>query len=251
MTRRSRWASQRGLTLLEVLVAVGILALVATLIYGAFDGMQRARTGIARIDDRYHQGRQALVRMSRELQSAFLSAHQPQLLTASLRTTIFLGTDGGSSDRVDFTSFSHQRLMRNKHESDQNELSYFLGRDPDRGDKYDLLRREQREIDLDPTKGGVVSVLCEDATIFDVQYLEPLTDTWLDAWDSSQPSNQYQFNRLPFQVRIKLVLRGGEGDRPIKLMTKVSLGLQAPLTFAYPKSAVQQAQNQQQGTPGQ
>ncbi len=237
----NRRASQRGLTLLEVLVAVGILALVSTLIYGAFDGMQRSRTGIARIDERYHQGRQALIRMSHEIESAFLTLHQPQVYANTVRTTIFLGTDGGTSDRVDFTSFSHQRLLRNVHESDQNELSYFMGRDPDRSDKYDLLRREQREIDLEPTKGGVVSVLCEDVTTFDVQYLDPTTDTWLDSWDSSQMTTQAQFNRLPFQVRIRLVLRGGEGDRPIKLMTKVSPGLQAALAFAIPPNGIAQA----------
>ena len=225
-------ASERGLTLLEVLVSVGILAMVATLIYGAFDGMQRSRAGLSRIDDRYHQGRQALVRISRELQSAFLSMHTPQILTAAVRTTAFIGTDSGSNDRVDFTSFSHKRLGKDVHESDQNELSYFTGRDPDHSDKYDLLRREQREIDLDPQHGGTVNVLCEDVTVFDVQYLEPNTDTWLDAWDSTQPANQYQYGRLPFQVRVTLILRGGEGDRPIKMATKVALGMQSPLTFA-------------------
>jgi general secretion pathway protein J len=233
------------MTLLEVLVSVGILALVSTLIYGAFDGMQRSRAGISRIDERYHQGRQALARMSRELQSAFISLQMPQLTTAAQRNTLFLGTDSGQSDRVDFTSFSHRRLLRNVHESDQNELSYFMGRDPDRNDKYDLLRREQREIDLDPTKGGVVSVLCEDVTAFDVQYLEPITDTWLDSWDSSQPSSTYTFNRLPLEVKIRLTLRGGEGDRPIKLATKVALGMQSPLSFALPKNQLNQILSQQ------
>jgi general secretion pathway protein J len=237
-------ARERGLTLLEILVSVAILALISTLIYGAFDGMQRSRVGIARIDERYHEGRQALARMSRELQSAFLSLQMPQLTTAAARTTLFLGTDSGQSDRIDFTSFSHRRLLRNVHESDQNELSYFVGRDPDRSDKYDLLRREQREIDLDPTKGGVVSVLCEDVTAFDVQYLEPLTDTWLDAWDSSQAASTYTFNRLPLEVRIHLVLKGGEGDRPIRLATKVALGIQSPLTFGMPKNQVNQILSQ-------
>lgn len=236
MTRRAR---SRGLTLLEVLVSIGILALVVTLVYGAFDGMQRTRTGIGRIDDRYHQGRQAMARMSLELQSAFLSLHQPQLLTASTRTTVFVGTDQGVQDRVDFTSFSHKRLMRNVHESDQNELSYFVGRDPDRNDKSDLLRREQREIDLDPQHGGVVNVLCEDITVFDVQYLDNTTDTWLDAWDSTQATGQY--NRMPFQVKITLVLKGGEGERPIKLITKIPIGMQMPLTFALPRAAANQA----------
>ena len=54
----------------------------------------------------------------------------------------------------------------------------------------------------------------------------------LDAWDSTQPANQYQYGRLPFQVRVNLVLRGGEGDRPIKMATKVPLGMQTPLSFA-------------------
>jgi general secretion pathway protein J len=232
MNRRSY---TRGLTLLEVLVSVGVLAMVATLIYGAFDGMQRSRVGLSRIDDRYHQGRQALARMSRELQSAFLSLHYPQNPANSVRTTVFIGTDASQSDRIDFTSFSHQRLMRNVHESDQNELSYFMGRDPDHNDKYDLLRREQKEIDVDPQKGGVVNVLCEDVTAFDVQYLEPITDTWLDSWDSTQPAGQYMYQRLPLQVRIKLTLKGGEGDRLIKMMTKVPLGMQTPLNFAIPR----------------
>ena len=233
------------MTLLEILVSMAILAMVSTLIYGAFDGMQRSRAGIARIGDRYHQGRQALARMSRELQSAFLSLQQPQLPTAAVRNPIFLGTDSGSNDRVDFTSVSHRRLLRNVHESDQNELSYFIARDPERSDKYDLVRREQREIDLDPTKGGVVNVLCEDVTAFDVQYLEPLNDAWLDSWDSSQQASTYTFNRLPLQVRIILVLKGGVGDRPIKLTTKVPLGMQAPLTFGMPKNQISQVLSQQ------
>jgi general secretion pathway protein J len=248
--RRRPRGAERGMTLLEILVSIGILALVSTLIYGAFDGMQRTQSGIARLDERYHQGRQALARMSRELQSAFLSFQQPQFLTASARNFVFLGTDGGNSDRVDFQSFSHQRLLRNAHESDQNELSYFLGRDPERPEKYDLLHREQKEVDLDPTKGGVVSVLCEDVLVFDAQYLEPLNDLWLDTWDSSQAASQYTYNRLPLQVRLKLTLRGGVGDQPIKLMTKVSLGLQSPLTFGLSKSQIVQAQAQQsQRTP--
>ena len=231
----SRRAAQRGLTLLEVLVSVGILSMVAALVYGALDGMQRSRTGIERIGDRYHQGRQALSRMSRELQSAFLSLHQPGQIGYAVRTTVFIGTDSDESDRVDFSSFSHRRLLRNVHESDQNELSYFMGRDPDRSDKYDLLRREQKEIDLEPTRGGVVNVLCEDVTAFEVDYLEPSTDTWLSSWDSTQPASQGQFNHLPLQVRIRLTLRGGAADKPIKLMTKITLGMQTPLTFGIPR----------------
>jgi general secretion pathway protein J len=228
-------SAQRGLTLLEVLVSIGILALVSSLVYGALDGMTRSRQGIERVGDRYHQGRQALSRMARELQSAFVSLHQPLQIANSNRTTVFIGTDSGSSDRLDFTSFSHKRLMRNVHESDQNELSYFMGRDPDRSDKYDLLRREQREIDTDPTHGGVVNVLCEDVTSLDFSYLDQSTGMWVESWDSTQQASQAQYNHVPLQVKIKITLRGGEADKPIKLMTKVTTGMQTPLNFAIPR----------------
>jgi general secretion pathway protein J len=235
-----RSARSRGLTLLEVLVSISILALITTLVYGAFDGMTRARQGLTRIDDRYHQGRNALARMTREIQSAFLSLHMPgggvpgvsvsPLLT---RTTVFIGTDSSTSDRVDFCSFSHRRISRNTHESDQNELSYFLARDPNDNSKYDLVRREQREIDLEPTRGGVVNVLAENATALNFQYLDPLTGLWQESWDSTQAAGQY--NRLPLQVRIQLALNGGIGDRPIKLETKVALGMQTAVGFAIPR----------------
>ncbi len=232
--KRRRLAGQRGITLIEILVSIGILALIATLTFGAFDGMTKSRTGIARMDERYHQGRQAIARMSREIQAAFLSLHTPQQATLSVRTTAFIGTDSGSADRLDFTSFSHRRLLRNVHESDQNELSYFLGRDPDHQDKMDLLHREQREIDLDPQHGGVVNVLAEDVLSLDFQYLDPLTATWGDAWDSTQAAGQ--FNRLPMQVRIRMVMRGGVADQPIRFNAKVALGIQTPLNFAIPRS---------------
>lgn len=227
---RIRRAHARGLTLLEVLISVSILALVATLIYGAFDGMARSRAGLSQLNDRYHQGRSAIGRMSREMQSAFLSLHQPSVISNSVRTTVFVGTNSGTSDRVDFTSFSHKRLTANAHESDQNELSYFLARDPDRSDKYDLVRRESKEIDLDPTKGGTINVIAEDVESFDLSYLDSLSGEWTESWDSSQAAGQ--LNRLPLQIRIRLVLRGGRNGGPLKLQTKVPIPMQTALTFA-------------------
>lgn len=227
----------RGLTLLEVIVSVSILAVIATLVYGAFDGMSKSKAGLARINDRYHQGRSALSRMARELQSAFLSLHRPigSNLTPGLMTelTVFMGTDSRPGDRIDFTSFSHRRLKADTHESDQNELSYFVSTDPDHRDKLDLVRRESKWIDLEPTKGGAVLVIAENIESFDAQYLDPWTFEWVDSWDSTQIAGQP--DRMPLQVKLTLVLKGGPGDKPITLMTKVPLAMQTPLNFADPQ----------------
>ena len=111
----SRRRALRAFTLLEVMVAVAIIALVGVLIYGAFQGMNVSRRNMVTVGDRYQQGRQALERMSREISEAFLSKHVPLPPLQPTSKTAFTGNDG----RVDFTAFAHLRLSRDSHESDQ------------------------------------------------------------------------------------------------------------------------------------
>jgi general secretion pathway protein J len=143
-----------------------------------------------------------------------------------------MGTDSGHQDRVDFTSFSHRRLGFGAHESDQNELSYFLSPDPD-SRKVDLARRESPYIDMDPKKGGTVLVLAYDVQSLDFQYLDPVLNEWVDSWDSTQPTGQ--MDRLPLQVRIELVVAGADNGAPLHYVTKVPLAMQAPLSFGLPR----------------
>lgn len=234
LTSRSRLRRrERGLTLLEIMVSLGIIALIATLIYGALDGMSRSREGLSRIGDRYHQGRTAMSRLTRELQSAFISAHVPVNPALITRATLFLGKDSSRADRIDFTAFAHRRLGRNSHESDQSELSYFTSRDPNVSGKVDLVRREDPHIDMDPDKGGTVLVVAEDVSEFDVRYYDPVAQLWTDSWDSSQATGQ--LGRLPSQVMVTLVLNGGPGNKTIKFQTKIPIQMQLPLTFAVPR----------------
>jgi len=220
----------RGLTLLEVMVAVAILAMVSVLIYGAFDGLNRGKKNLGRLNDRYHQGRAALERMSLELSSAFLSQHQPPTEQQIRRLTIFAGSTGSPADRLDFTAFSHRRLMHDAHESDQNEISYFGSPDPNVSGKIDLARREASIIDIDPKRGGEVNVLVDDIELFDLRYLDPMTGMWTETWDTMQATGQP--NRLPLEVKITLVLKGGADGKPITFVTKVPIPMQAPLSFA-------------------
>ena len=43
--------------------------------------------------------------------------------------------------------------------------------------------------------------------------------------------------RLPVQIKIRLVLRGGIGGLPIKLETRVPIPMQSPVSFAIPTKA--------------
>jgi len=230
---RARRHSLRGLTLIEAMVSIGVLALIGSLIYGAFDGMSRSRKGISQMNDRYHQGRAAIQRMAREIQAAFVSKHgdytnSQTLASQQVRKTAFVGKDEGTFDRLDFTSFAHQRLAKDAHESDQCEIGYFGARN-DAG-TTDLVRREDKILDMEPTKGGVVNVLVEDVQSFDVTYWDDTTNEWVESWDTTQATGQ-PF-RLPKQVLITLILNGGPGGKPIELRARVSPAMQLALDFA-------------------
>jgi general secretion pathway protein J len=238
MSRRALESSARarGMTLVEVLVAMVILAFITVAMYSAIDGMRRSRMGVERITDRYREARMAMARMTRELSSAYLSEHKPIDESLWVKRTAFKGDSGSPTDRVDFNSFSNRRLKQDSREADQVELSYFGGEDPEKDNVIDLLRRSSSELDDAPEKGGRVDVMATDIDLFDLEYLDPLTGNWVDDWNSTSVVGEK--GRLPRQIKIVLVLNGGsrasdgESQRKIRLVTKVSPMLRDPLTFA-------------------
>jgi general secretion pathway protein J len=196
---------KRGFTLLEIILAVSVLALVGTMIYGGF-----AQTALnkARVEADVEHSRvihMALERMVRELTMAFVSTHVNPSLDLRVVDTVFIGEDNGTDDRIDFTSFSHRRLYRNARESDQNEISYFVTEHPDEPGVLVLARREQNRIDDDARRGGKSQILVENVEEFNVEYFDPLLTDWVQTWDTEDVLAQP--NRLPTQVRIRLAVK--------------------------------------------
>lgn len=234
-TRRSRrgWL---GFTLIEVIISIAILAAITSLLFGAFAALKRSKDGLSRVQDRQREARLAMARITRELQSAYLSAHMPLNQALLVQKTIFKSERGTPADRLNFTAFANKRLDKNAHVSDQCELSYFGSPNPDGSGTTDLVRRIDTELDLEPDKGGKVEVLATDIDLFDLEYLDAQSGEWQESWDTTQTTGQP--DRLPLQVRVILVLNGGrrssaERSRStIRLVTKVGLNMLQPLTFA-------------------
>lgn len=204
---KRRWLG--GMTLVEVMVAVVILGIVATVVFGGFDQTVRNKNRMEAETDRAHVLRVAMDRMVTELASAYVSLHVNPSTQIRSMNTCFIAGRRGRGHRIDFTSFSHQRLFRDAHESDQHEVSYFMTRHPDpppgRRNQQVLARREQRRVDDDPQRGGTVQILVEDVRSFELEFLDPFTGEWISDWDASYPSG-LQANRLPAQVKIRLVV---------------------------------------------
>ncbi|MDH5673460.1 MAG: prepilin-type N-terminal cleavage/methylation domain-containing protein [Myxococcales bacterium] len=225
--RSRRTRQRRGITLIEVMVAMAILAIVATLMYTGFAQTARNKRRIEHEVDRHHEIRLGLERIARELSMAYMSDQLNPSPALQVVQTGFVGKEGGHGSRVDFTSFSHRRLYRDAHESDQNELSYFLTDHPEDSSRTVLARREQRRIDDDFRKGGSSQILIEDVESFELSYLDPLSGEWTGSWDSTQAA--MQFNRLPSQVRIVIEVPNVRGKGPDE---KFGTRAWIPLRFA-------------------
>jgi len=218
---------RRGFTLLEIILAVSVLALVGTMIYGGFS---QTALNKARIEEDVEQSRvvhMALERMVRELSMAFVSTHVNPSPDLRVVETAFIGKDNGRDDRIDFTSFSHRRLYRDARESDQNEISYFVTEHPDDPDVQVLARREQNRIDDDPRRGGKSQILVENVEEFNLEYFDPLLSDCVQTWDTEDVLAQP--NRLPTQVRILLAVTDPRRRGKVQTFgTRVMI----PLTYA-------------------
>lgn len=245
-----RRQSPGGFTLLEVLVAVGLLALVSTLMYQAMSLTFRARETISRIEDLNHAAQVALHRLTRDVSMAYLSNHVDLKEPAAI--TLFVG----SRESLLFSYLGHERRQRGVRESDQGVVEYRLERDPE-GPGYALIRREKAPPDTEPERGGVSEVLASRVREFRVQYWDDKTEEWRDEWKAdmedamksglggdlgpqvapvgaklmkaAQEQMLEEF-RLPSRVYFRLVLEDVDGTE-FAYETQSRIHLRSPLNF--------------------
>jgi general secretion pathway protein J len=192
----------RGFTLMEVMVAVAITALMGTIVTMAFQTGFRAKEVIEGEAEHYRMVRVALNRMAREIGSAFVSdRYDPKRYRDSNdRPTNFVG----ERDRLLFTTFAHQRLYTDSKESDQAVVEYFVESSTEKGarGRQDLKRRVNPNIGERMDRGGTTDVLFEGVKKLEFEYWDSERKEWEDEWDTRR-NERKAF--LPTRVRITLV----------------------------------------------
>jgi len=211
----------QGFTLIEVMIAISMLAMVSTLVYGSFSRTFEAREFVTKAQERYHGVRVAMERMGREISMAFIYDCRELETTTGERTfwTTFKVQRSGKVNEMTFTSFSHLRLTRDANESDQNELTYFGQSDPDDSSKTDLIRREKTIIDGRPGEGGVELILCHDIESLRFELWDAEDQDWVEEWDCTQTE---RLNQLPRLVRITLTVTDEYGEEvPFSTISRI------------------------------
>jgi general secretion pathway protein J len=216
----------RGVTLVEVLIAAAITAMIGALVAGSFRRAAAARELVDAQDERFTGARVALTRMAREVSGAFLSDHYDRKRFRE-RPTVFDGKDRGERDTLLFATMTHDRLLRDAKESDQAVVEYGVDAHPQREGELALFRREKPRIDDDPDRGGSTALVAENVKAFDVQYWDWKRQEWAREWSSAGAEHP---NILPTRVRFQLTLKMPDGsDR--RFETQARIAIVRPLSF--------------------
>jgi general secretion pathway protein J len=193
---------RRGFTLMEVVVAVAITALMGAVIAMAFSSGFKAKETIEHDVESYRGLRTAMARMTREIGAAFVSDRYDALRYRDQndRPTNFIG----QRDRLLFSSMAHQRLYTDAKESDQMTVEYSVKTSTDKNahGRTDLMRRENPIIDGPMDRGGTEEVLLENVKQLELSYWDTDKKDWVDDWDTRKIDRK---SFLPVRVRIVVV----------------------------------------------
>lgn len=212
---------RRAFSLLEILIAVSLLAIIGALLMQSLSSSMDAKDAIESTSNRYHLVRSAMSRMVDELSMSYLSAHKP---TSGVEIRAVTGFKG-ERDRIDCTAFGYVARVEDERKSDQRQLSFFLDND-DRTQTKSLRRREQANLDDDFEEGGRELTLLPDVRSLEFQYWDPQKEAWADKWDAQGS----EANRLPSRIRIEMVVVMDNGEEQT-FTTQSKLWLLTPLNF--------------------
>lgn len=212
---------RRAFSLIEILIAVSLLAIIGALLMQSLSSSMDAKDAIESTSNRYHLVRSAMSRMVDELSMSYLSNHKP---TSGVEIRAVTGFKG-ERDRIDCTAFGYVARVEDERKSDQRQLSFFLDND-ERTQTKSLRRREQANLDDDFEEGGRELTLLPDVRSLEFQYWDPQKEAWADKWDAQGS----ELNRLPSRIRIEMVVVMDNGEEQT-FTTQSKLWLLAPLNF--------------------
>ena len=89
------WHSRRGLTLIEIIVALGIMALIGSISAGTLSSSIDALDAIEEAEGSSRTARIAMRRISRAIELAYLTENRRAVNTYQ---TVFVGKDDGDED---------------------------------------------------------------------------------------------------------------------------------------------------------
>ena len=197
-----------GFTLIEVMVAVVILAMITLLIWQSSAVTIVTKDRFEKEDDLMHEMTLTLNRIADDLSMAFILAPTSEFIGKSpsgevLTKTEFVGQDQGDQDKLTFNTFSNVRYIKDTKQSDQSEISYFVEPQEDNPGLFNLLKRQSSPLDSLPEEGGKTLIMMEGIKSFNLRYYSEGLNDWIAEWNSTSLENPH---KMPKAVEIVITV---------------------------------------------
>jgi len=205
--RQQSQTTNKGFTLIEVLLAVFIASIVLAVLYASFFQILKAKEKIEDELELYHEARIIFSKMTKDLATAF---PRGSVNSDSSNTTssFFMASEEANNSALTFTSLS-RRPAKDARESDQTEISYFLEPAEDNPELFALMRRDNPTIGTD--EGWSQYPISERVVGFKVSYLGE-TSIENDNQELQFEWNSNEQSSLPRAVNINLTMRSPRGE---------------------------------------
>ncbi|NLD36355.1 MAG: type II secretion system protein [Desulfatiglans sp.] len=223
LSGQKRVNGQYGFTLLEIVVAIAIFAVIVSLIYPAYTGTYRNIEIAETQAEIYAMARTAMIRIVEDLESTYIPEPSGggQGVTAS---EALIGEDdfieGRESDRIRFFSRSHIDLEKSQDEAGDAKIAYYPIL---KEDKSIILYRSDTRANLewpDENTGGWR--ICEGLHSVNFTYRGKDGNIY-DAWDKSVAGPG---TGLPPMVTVTLEFIDKDNpEKPLTFSTSVALPL--------------------------
>ncbi len=191
--------NRRGFTLLELMIAVSLVAIVMTIIYGVVASTLKAEQRIDELTHGTEIGPAVLNLVRQDLDAAFL----PDATTESFRGTDAKGY-GGDRDRLDFVSsvpaYGSDQPYAPPRFHGINEVGWQVKESPEHAGEGALYRRLDPFLDAEPLRGGNLTIVVDRVLSFNVEYWNG--SIWATTWEPLK-----QDGKLPAAVKIELKLK--------------------------------------------
>lgn len=219
--RRSDWRS--GFTLIEIMIAMFILAVVISLVFGSLDGVFGSADHVNAQSDLLEMGQSCMDRITADLSALHIMnypRYKPPGIDDDDEEALYriegeaISMGGHSFAKLRFASLSHLPLNHDAREGIAEIVYYIIESDDD---GYTLHRKDNlypypefEEDENDP-------IVCEQIHAFELTYFDH-EGRETDDWDSQSDDVEYA---TPVAIAIKLAV--GDEQAPMVLNTRIAL----------------------------
>jgi general secretion pathway protein J len=228
MDRTNSKQGHKGFTLLEVLIAMFIFAVVLSTLYVAYTGTFRNIEETESQADLYEMARIVLDRMTEDLESVYMASQTKRTTGEETmeedQSTRFVGTmteiEGRRMDTLRFASKAHIVFNGGEPYPGTAEIVYYVRESSEEEGDFTLYRTDRANFEQREEEGTGGWILCDHLHAIQFTYYDE-EGSEHDNWDSTDESFK---DKLPSGVSILLELANKTNpESPLKFMTGVSL----------------------------